>query len=74
MATLQEEMARFMSVRFGADVKDAFISCIQKIHAENLDVAALEQTMETVAEEVSQNKQDILDAVQEAEDALCAGR
>ena len=45
MADLQEELQRFLTARFGVDVKDAFVSCIQKIHKENQDVAALEQSM-----------------------------
>lgn len=51
MATLQDEMQRFLTARFGEDVRDAFVSCIRKIHAENMAFAdeadALTQQMET---------------------------
>ena len=50
MADLQEELQRFLTARFGVDVKDAFVSCIQKIHKENQDVAALEQPMKDAAQ------------------------
>lgn|GEM_PF-3934191 len=36
MANLQEELRRFLTARFGADVKDAFVSCIQKIHKDDV--------------------------------------
>ena len=56
MANLQEELQRFLTARFGADVRDAFVSCIEKIHAENLDVAALDASMQASAKEVAEAK------------------
>ena len=35
MPNLESELRRFESAKFGADVKDAFVSCVRKIHAEN---------------------------------------
>ena len=52
MADLQEELQRFLTARFGVDVKDAFVSCIQKIHKENQNVAALEQPMKDATQQV----------------------
>lgn len=56
MANLQEELRRFLTARFGAEVRDAFVSCIEKIHAENLDVAALDASMQASAKEASEAK------------------
>ena len=41
MADLQEELQRFLTARFGVDVKDAFVYCIQKIHNQINEVAEL---------------------------------
>ena len=67
MPTLQEELNRFRDARYGADVKDAFISCINKIHAENETVISLEEEIASTAAEVSDNKDEILTAVDEAQ-------
>ena len=70
MADLQAELQRFLTARFGADVKDAFVSCIQKIHAENLDVAALEESMRTAAAEVASAKSELMEELRITEDEL----
>lgn len=66
MADLQTELNRFREARFGADVKDSFISCVQKIHEENQQVESLHQSMTETAEEVESNKADILKEVDDA--------
>lgn len=65
MPDLQSEMKRFQEARFGADVKDAFISCVQKIHDENQSVVALEESMRASAQEVSTAKQELTEQVEE---------
>lgn len=78
MADLQEELQRFLTARFGVDVKDAFVSCIQKIHKENQDVAALEQPMKDAAQQVLDIRAEVVtasqNAVQTADDAKTIAR
>ena len=78
MADLQEELQRFLTARFGVDVKDAFVSCIQKIHKENQDVAALEQPMKDAAQQVLDIREEVVtasqNAVQTADDAKTIAR
>lgn len=66
MADLQEELQRFLTARFGVDVKDAFVSCIQKIHKENQDVAALEQPMKDATKQVLDIREEITEVSQNA--------
>lgn len=66
MADLQEELQRFLTARFGVDVKDAFVSCIQKIHKENQDVAALEQPMKDATQQVLDIREEVVTASQNA--------
>ena len=78
MADLQEELQRFLTARFGVDVKDAFVSCIQKIHKENQDVAALEQPMKDATKQVLDIREEVVtasqNAVQTADDAKTIAR
>ena len=78
MADLQEELQRFLTARFGADVKDAFVSCIQKIHKENQNVAALEQPMKDATQQVLDIREEVVtasqNAVQTADDAKTIAR
>ena len=78
MADLQDELQRFLTARFGVDVKDAFVSCIQKIHKENQDVAALEQPMKDAAQQVLDIREEVVtasqNAVQTADDAKTIAR
>lgn len=78
MPDLQEELQRFLTARFGVDVKDAFVSCIQKIHKENQDVAALEQPMKDAAQQVLDIREEVVtasqNAVQTADDAKTIAR
>lgn len=78
MADLQEELQRFLTARFGVDVKDAFVSCIQKIHKENQDVAALEQPMKDATQQVLDIRGEVVtasqNAVQTADDAKTIAR
>ncbi|HBJ16956.1 MAG TPA: hypothetical protein DDY81_03915, partial [Clostridiales bacterium] len=69
MADLQEELRRFLTARFGVDVKDAFVSCIQKIHKENLDVAELERSMTEAEENLLTAKKELSDLTSKAIDA-----
>jgi len=69
VADLQEELRRFLTARFGADVKDAFVSCIQKIHKENLDVAELEKSMTKAEENLLTAKKELSDLTSKAIDA-----
>ena len=69
MADLQEELQRFLTARFGVDVKDAFVSCIQKIHKENQDVAALEQSMAEAKQNLVAAKKELTGMTSEAIDA-----
>lgn len=66
MADLQEELQRFLTARFGVDVKDAFVSCIQKIHKENQDVAALKQPMKDATQQVLNIREEVVTASQNA--------
>ena len=66
MADLQEELQRFLTARFGVDVKDAFVSCIQKIHKENQNVAALEQPMKDATQQVLDIREEVVTASQSA--------
>lgn len=66
MADLQEELQRFLTARFGVDVKDAFVSCIQKIHKENQEVSALEQPMKDAAKQVLDIREEVVTASQNA--------
>ena len=78
MADLQEELQRFLTARFGVDVKDAFVSCIQKIHKENQDVAALEQPMKDATKQVLDIREEVVtasqNAIQTADDAKTIAR
>ena len=78
MADLQEELQRFLTARFGVDVKDAFVSCIQKIHKENQDVVALEQPMKDATQQVLDIREEVVtasqNAVQTADDAKTIAR
>lgn len=78
MADLQEELQRFLTARFGVDVKDAFVSCIQKIHKENQDVAALEQPMKDATQQVLDIQEEVVtasqNAIQTADDAKTIAR
>lgn len=78
MADLQEELQRFLTARFGVDVKDAFVSCIQKIHKENQNVAALEQPMKDATHQVLDIREEVVtasqNAVQTADDAKTIAR
>ncbi len=78
MADLQEELQRFLTARFGVDVKDAFVSCIQKIHKENQDVAALKQPMKDATQQVLDIREEVVtasqNAVQTADDAKTIAR
>lgn len=78
MADLQEELQRFLTARFGVDVKDAFVSCIQKIHKENQNVAALEQPMKDATQQVLDIREEVVtasqSAVQTADDAKTIAR
>ena len=78
MADLQEELKRFLTARFGVDVKDAFVSCIQKIHKENQNVAALEQPMKDATQQVLNIREEVVtasrNAVQTADDAKTIAR
>ena len=78
MADLQEELQRFLTARFGVDVKDAFVSCIQKIHKENQNVAALEQPMKDATQKVLDIREEVVtasqNAVQTADDAKTIAR
>ena len=78
MADLQEELQRFLTARFGVDVKDAFVSCIQKIHKENQEVAALEQPMKDATQQVLDIREEVVtasqSAVQTADDAKTIAR
>ena len=78
MADLQEELQRFLTARFGVDVKDAFVSCIQKIHKENQNVAALEQPMKDATQQVLDIREEVVmasqNAVQTADDAKTIAR
>ena len=78
MADLQEELQRFLTARFGVDVKDAFVSCIQKIHKENQNVAALEQPMKDATQQVLDIRAEVVtasqNAVQTANDAKTIAR
>lgn len=78
MADLQEELQRFLTARFGVDVKDAFVSCIQKIHKENQNVAALEQPMKDASQQVLDIREEVVtasqNAVQTADDAKTIAR
>ena len=78
MADLQEELQRFLTARFGVDVKDAFVSCIQKIHKENQDVAALEQPMKDATQQVLDFREEVVtasqNAIQTADDAKTIAR
>ena len=78
MADLQEELQRFLTARFGVDVKDAFVSCIQKIHKENQEVAALEQPMKDATHQVLDIREEVVtasqNAVQTADDAKTIAR
>lgn len=78
MADLQEELQRFLTARFGVDVKDAFVSCIQKIHKENQEVAALEQPMKDATQQVLDIREEITavsqNASKTAEDAKTIAR
>ncbi len=78
MADLQEELKRFLTARFGVDVKDAFVSCIQKIHKENQNVAALEQPMKDATQQVLDIREEVVtasqNAVQTADDAKTIAR
>ena len=78
MADLQEELQRFLTARFGVDVKDAFVSCIQKIHKENQEVAALEQSMKDATRQVLDIREEIAavsqNASKTAEDAKTIAR
>ena len=69
MADLQEELQRFLTARFGVDVKDAFVSCIQKIHKENQDVVALEQSMTEAEQNLVAAKKELTGMTSEAIDA-----
>ena len=66
MADLQEELQRFLTARFGVDVKDAFVSCIQKIHKENQEVSALEQPMKDATKQVLDIREEVVTASQNA--------
>ena len=66
MADLQEELQRFLTARFGADVRDAFVSCIQKIHKENQDVAALEQPLKDATQQALDIREEITTVSQNA--------
>jgi hypothetical protein len=78
VADLQEELQRFLTARFGVDVKDAFVSCIQKIHKENQEVAALEQPMKDATQQVLDIREEVVtasqSAVQTADDAKTIAR
>ena len=78
MADLQEELQRFLTASFGVDVKDAFVSCIQKIHKENQNVAALEQPMKDATQQVLDIREEVVtasqNAVQTADDAKTIAR
>lgn len=69
MADLQEELQRFLTARFGVDVKDAFVSCIQKIHKENLDVVELEKSMTEAEQDLLTAKKELSDLTSKAIDA-----
>ena len=69
MAEIQEELQRFLTARFGADVRDAFVSCIEKIHAENLDVVELEKSMTEAEENLLTAKKELSDLTSKAIDA-----
>ena len=69
MADLQEELQRFLTARFGVDVKDAFVSCIQKIHKENQDVVALEQSMTEAEQNLVAAKKELTGMTSEAIEA-----
>ena len=69
MADLQEELQRFLTARFGVDVKEAFVSCIQKIHKENLDVVGLEKSMTEAEENLLTAKKELSDLTSKAIDA-----
>ena len=66
MADLQAELQRFLEARFGADVKDAFVSCIRKIHEENTVVSAMESSMRQSAADVVSAKDFMLGKIEEA--------
>lgn len=68
MADLQAELQRFLEARFGADVKDAFVSCIRKIHEENMVVSAMESSMRQSAADVVSAKDFMLGKIEEAKD------
>ena len=68
MADLQEELQRFLEARFGADVKDAFVSCIRKIHAENLVVADMESSLRASAAELRTAKDDLVKEIESAKE------
>lgn len=52
MANLEAEISRFLAAKFGADVKDAFVSCIRKIHDENSTVAQMRADMQEAADKL----------------------
>ena len=52
MANLESELSRFLAAKFGADVKDAFVSCIRKIHDENITVTQLRTEMQEAADKL----------------------
>jgi len=51
MATLTEELNKFHTARYGEDVRDAFVACIEKIHAENVSVTQLRSEMQAAADQ-----------------------
>ena len=59
MATLTEELNKFHTARYGEDVRDAFVACIEKIHAENISVTQLRDEMKEAADQFGIKEQEL---------------
>ena len=70
MPNLVSELRRFESAKFGADVKDSFISCVRKIHAENEGYQQLKEDAVAAADVVRKQAE----AIQKSVEAARGGR
>lgn len=67
MPNLESELRRFESAKFGADVKDAFVSCVRKIHAENEGYQQLKEDAVAAADVVQKQAEVIQRSVEAAQ-------
>jgi len=67
MPNLDQEIHRFLTAKFGADVRDAFVSCVRKIHDENEGYAQLKNETVAAAELVERQSEAMRQSVEAAQ-------